>query len=342
MTKGQGLKANIPPSFSRLRGNPEMSFIFIKVIKCLIIKFCSIMSFMKNRLVGNLALFLTALIWGLGFVAQRSGMEYIGPFTFNAVRSFLGAISLIPLILWVKFAKPDLRSNKRKLVQRISLAKAGIYCGFALFMAMTIQQYCMQYVGAGKAGFITALYIILVPIMSVFMGAKIAKRVYVSVVMAVFGLYLLCFNSDGQYDIYDLWLLVAAFFYGLQIILVNKYAKLVHPIKASASQFLVVGVLSLVLMLFFETPNLQSLIDCSVPLFYAGILACGVAYSLQMYGQKYTFPILATLILCLESVFAVLGGALILGEVLSVREIWGCVLMISAVILANTKMEQRF
>ena len=297
---------------------------------------------MKNRLVGNLALFLIALIWGLGFVAQRSGMEYIGPFTFNAVRSFLGAISLVPLILWAKYSKPDLRSDKRKYVQRVGLAKAGIYCGLALFMAMSIQQYCMQYVGAGKAGFITALYIILVPIMSVFMGAKIAKRVYTSVLMAVIGLYLLCFQADGKYDIYDLWLLVSAFFYGLQIILVNKYARLVHPIKASATQFLVVGVLSLIPMAILETPDVASLIDCKVPLLYAGFLACGVAYSLQMFGQKYTFPILATLILCLESVFAVIGGALILGEVLSTREIIGCVLMISAVILANTKMEQRF
>ena len=297
---------------------------------------------MKNKLIGNLALFLTALIWGLGFVAQRSGMEYIGPFTFNAVRSFLGAISLVPLILWVKYSKPDNRSSKRKFVQRVSLAKAGIYCGLALFMAMSIQQYCMQYVGAGKAGFITALYIILVPIMSVFMGSKIAKRVYLSVIMAVIGLYLLCFNSNGQYDIYDLWLLIAAFFYGLQIILVNKYAKLVHPIKASATQFFVVGILSLFLMGIFETPTISSLIDCSIPLLYAGVLACGVAYSLQMYGQKYTFPILATLILCLESVFAVIGGALILGEVMSIREIYGCILMISAVVIANTKMEQRF
>ena len=297
---------------------------------------------MKNKLVGNLALFLTALIWGLGFVAQRSGMEFIGPFTFNTVRSFLGTLSLVPLILWVKYSKPDLRSRKRKFVQRISLARAGIYCGLSLFMAMTIQQYCMQYVGAGKAGFITALYIILVPIMSVFMGSKIAKRVYISVLMAVFGLYLLCFQADGKYDIYDLWMLVSAFFYGLQIILVNKYAKLVHPIKASAMQFFVVGVLSLILMLLFETPSLSSLIDCTVPLVYAGVLACGVAYSLQMYGQKYTLPILATLILCLESVFAVIGGALILGEVLTTREIFGCILMISAVVLANTKMEQRF
>ena len=177
---------------------------------------------MKNRLAGNFALFLTALIWGLGFVAQRAGMEHIGPFTFNAVRSFLGAISLVPLILWVKYSKPDERTPKRKFCQRVSLTKAGVSCGIMLFIAMSIQQYCMQYVGAGKAGFITALYIILVPIMSVFIGTKIAKRVYLSVIMAVFGLYLLCFKSDGRYDIYDLWLLIAAFFYGIQILLVNK------------------------------------------------------------------------------------------------------------------------
>ena len=134
---------------------------------------------MKNRLTGNLALFLTALIWGLGFVAQRAGMEYIGPFTFNAVRCFLGALSLVPLILWAKYSKVDKRTPVRKYVQRVSLAKAGISCGFALFIAMSIQQYCMQFVGAGKAGFITALYIIFVPIISLCMGSKIAKRVIV-------------------------------------------------------------------------------------------------------------------------------------------------------------------
>ena len=131
---------------------------------------------MKNRLAGNVALFLTALIWGLGFVAQRAGMEFIGPFTFNAVRSFLGALSLVPLILWVKYSKEDKRTPVRKFVQRVGLAKAGISCGLALFVAMSIQQYCMQFVGAGKAGFITALYIIFVPIFSIFMGSKIATR----------------------------------------------------------------------------------------------------------------------------------------------------------------------
>ena len=296
---------------------------------------------MKNRLAGNIALFLTALIWGLGFVAQRAGMEFIGPFTFNAVRSFLGALSLIPLILWVKYSKPDKRTEKRKFVQRVGLARAGISCGIALFIAMSIQQYCMQFVGAGKAGFITALYIIFVPIISVFRGSKIAKRVVFSVFLSVIGLYLLCFHPEGGYSIYDLLLLIGALFYGIHILVVDAYSK-VHPIKASCVQFLVAGLLSLVPMFLMETISLENLLACKVPLLYAGFLACGVAYTLQMYGQKHTFPILASLILCLESVFAVLGGALILGEVMNAREIIGCVLMISAFIIANTKVEQRF
>ena len=296
---------------------------------------------MKNRLIGNFALFLTALIWGLGFVAQRAGMEFIGPFTFNAVRSFLGALSLVPLILWVKYSKPDTRTIKRKFVQRVGLARAGISCGVVLFIAMSVQQYCMQFVNAGKAGFITALYIIFVPIISLFLGSKIAKRVIFSVFLSVVGLYLLCFHSEGGYSVYDFWLLVGAFFYGVHILVVDNYSK-VHPIKASCVQFLVVGILSLVPMSIFETPSLASLLNCKIPLLYAGFLACGVAYTLQMFGQKHTFPVLASLILCLESVFAVIGGALILGEVMNSREIIGCILMISAFIIANTKVEQRF
>ncbi len=296
---------------------------------------------MKNRLTGNIALFLTALIWGLGFVAQRAGMEFIGPFTFNAVRSFLGALSLVPLILWFKYSKVDTRTPARKYVQRVGLAKAGISCGIALFVATSIQQYCMQFVGAGKAGFITALYIIFVPLFSVFMGSKIAKRIIFSVFLSVIGLYLLCFHPDGGYSMYDFWLLVGALFYGLHILVVDKYSR-VHPIKASCVQFLVVGILSLIPMFVVENPSWASLVDCKIPLLYAGFLACGAAYTLQMFGQKHTFPVLASLILCLESVFAVLGGALILGEILNAREIVGCVLMISAFIIANTKVEQRF
>lgn len=292
---------------------------------------------MKNKLLANLALFMTAFIWGISFVAQREGMEHIGPFTFNMVRSFLGTLSLLPVVFWVKFSKPDNRTERRKRYQHVNLARAGIACGLALFTAMSIQQYCMQYVTAGKAGFISALYIIFVPIISVLQGQKMEKNVVVSVVLAIIGLYLLCYKVGGGFNVYDLVLLVAAFFYGVHILVVNYYSEKVHPVKASCLQFLVVGILSAILTTMFETPTVSAIYDCRVPILYAGILTCGVAYTLQIFGQKNTLPVIASIIFSLESVFAVLGGTVILGETMSPKEILGCVFMIGAVLLSNIK-----
>lgn len=296
---------------------------------------------MKNRLTSNIALFLTALIWGLSFVAQRAGMEYIGPFTFNAVRSILGGLSLLPLIAFIKFSKPDTRTERRKHAQHINLERAGIACGVALFLAMTLQQYCMQYVGAGKGGFITALYIVFVPIIAVLLGDKLKKEVIISVFLALIGLYLLCYKAGLGFDIYDLLLLLSAFLYAVHIMVVNYYSRVVNPIKASCLQFFVVGILSLLLMLPFETPSLEAIMECKVPIFYAGVVTCGIAYTLQIYGQKYTLPVLASLILCLESVFAVLGGVFILGETMTAKEFLGCVFMISGVILSNLDLHPK-
>lgn len=295
---------------------------------------------MKNRLLANFSLFLTALIWGLSFVAQRAGMEHVGPFTFNAVRSLLGGLSLLPLIGWVKLSKPDTRTERRRKYQRINLARAGIACGIALFTAMSIQQYCMQFVSAGKAGFITALYIIFVPLISVLNGDKLERNIIISVFLSVIGLYFLCYKSGSGFSIYDIFLLVGAFFYGVHIMVVNYYSQRVNAVKACCVQFFVMGILSLLPMFLFETPTMESLTACRVPILYAGILTCGVAYTLQIFGQKYTLPVVASLIFSLESVFAVLGGAVILHEVMSPREILGCVFMITAVILANTKFEK--
>ena len=290
---------------------------------------------MKNKLQANLALFLTAAIWGLSFVAQREGMEHIGPFTFNMVRSFLGALSLLPVILWVKYSKPDKRTKRMKRYQHINLARAGIGCGVALFIAMSIQQYCMQYVSAGKAGFITALYIVFVPLISVLQGEKLGRNIIISVILSVIGLYLLCFKSGSGFNIYDLLLLAGAFFYGVHILVVNFYSSKVNAAKACCVQFFVMGVLSALLTILFETPSVEAMIDCKISLLVTGFLACGVAYTLQIYGQKYTLPVLASLILCTESVFAVLGGAFILGETMFPKEIVGCCFMIVAVLLAN-------
>ena len=224
----------------------------------------------------------------------------------------------------------------------MNLARAGIGCGLALFTAMSIQQYCMQYVTAGKAGFISALYIIFVPIISVLQGQKLEKNVIISVILATIGLYLLCYKTGGGFNVYDLVLLVASFFYGVHILVVNYYSDKVHPVKASCVQFFVVGVLSAVLTFLFENPTLSSIIDCRTPLLYAGILTCGVAYTLQIYGQKNTLPVIASIIFSLESVFAVLGGAVLLNETMIPKEIVGCVFMITAVILSNFKPEKRF
>lgn len=296
---------------------------------------------MKNKLTANIALFMTALIWGLSFVAQRAGMEYIEPFTFNMVRSFLGGLSLIPVILWVKISAPDNRTERRKHAQHINLTRAGITCGVALFLAMSVQQYCMLYVGAGKAGFITALYIIFVPILAVLLGERLKKHIIVSVFLATIGLYLLCYKAGSGFDIWDLLILLSAFFYAVHIMLVNYYSRIVNPVKASCFQFFVVGLLSVILVLLFENPNIDAIIACKTPLLYAGILTCGVAYTLQIYGQKYTLPVLASLIFSLESVFAVLGGVLILGETLSIKELLGCIFMISGVILSNLHSEKK-
>lgn len=296
---------------------------------------------MKNRLSANLALFMTALIWGLSFVAQRAGMEYIGPFTFNTIRSFLGGLSLLPVVFFIKTITLDTRTERRKHFQHINLARAGIGCGGALFIAMTIQQYCMKFVPAGKAGFITSLYILFVPILTVLFGEKLSKRIIFSVLLALAGLYLLCFKQGCGICIYDLFVLLSAFFYAVHILVVSYYSKRVNPIKASCAQFFVVAILSSVLTLLFEKPDINSILACSIPLVYAGILTCGIAYTLQIYGQKYTHPILASLIFCTESVFAVIGGVLILGETMRTNEFLGCILMIISVIMASAKMNKR-
>ena len=297
---------------------------------------------MKKKIFANIALFLTALIWGVSFVAQRAGMDYVGPFTFNAVRSIIGGFSLLPVISIVKLIQEDTRTREVRHQQHVMLAKAGILCGLALFIAMSIQQYCMLFSPAGKAGFITALYIIYVPLISMlFLGQKLSNNVKISVVIAVIGLFLLCFKEDtGGFSYYDILLLIAAFFYGFHILVVNYFSDKVNAVKTSCVQFFVVGLLSLPLMFLYETPTWSSIVACKTPILYAGILTCGVAYTLQIFGQKYTAPVIASLILCLESVFAVLGGAMILNETMTIKETLGCVLMITAVILSEIKINK--
>lgn len=290
---------------------------------------------MNKKVLSNIALLLTALIWGLSFVAQKAGMDHLGPFSFNCIRSILGGISLIPLIFIAKLLKHDHRSKAVKHKQHIRLAQAGISCGVALFLAMSIQQYSMLYATAGKAGFITALYIIYVPLISTLFGHKLSNNIKGSIGIALIGLYLLCFKTGiTGFDIWDGVLLISALFYAIHILVVNHFSKKVDAVKVSCLQFFVVGALSLPFMLL-EHPTLSGVSDCAIPILYAGILTCGGAYTLQIFGQKYAPPTIASLIFCLESVFAVIGGGIILHEAMTSREIFGCIFLISAVILSQ-------
>lgn len=277
-------------------------------------------TFNKLYIYCNLSLILAAFISGLSFVAQKLGMNYVGPFTFNTLRCFIGALSIAPLMLFIK--------------EKCSI-KGGILAGIVLFIAFSINQYCMIYADAGKAGFITSLYILFVPVIAIFLKHKLNKNVQISIIIALIGLYLLCAKGTMQFEFWDILLLVSAFFFALHIITVSHYSKKSDAIKLSIIQFLTAGVLSLPLMFLFETPTMALILAGWKPILFIGVLVTGVAYTLQIFGHKATKPVLATLILSSEAVFAVLGGMLILGETLNIKEILGCIVMLFAIILSQ-------
>ncbi len=283
------------------------------------------------RLYCIMALLLTAFISGLSFVAQKIGMVYVGPLTFNTMRCFIGSFCLLPLIYLAGKISP----HKSKHHSTRELIKGGTLAGIVLFIAFTINQYCMIYAQAGKAGFITSLYILFVPILAVFLKHKLLPHVQISIVVALFGLYLLCAKGTMQFEVWDVFLLISAFFFALHIIIVSHYSKKASALKLSSLQFLVAGILSLPFMFIFENPTFTSIIAGWKPILFIGIIVTGVAYTLQIFGHKATHPVLATLILSSEAVFAVLGGMVLLGETLSIREITGCIIMFAAIIFAQ-------
>ncbi len=292
-----------------------------------------------KHLYSNLALVLTAFILGLSFVAQKAGMEYIGPFTFNTIRNFLGGLSLLPIIFIAKIysAKKYTLSDDKMIDRYKLLAKGGIICGILFFLALSVHQYCMIYAPAGKAGFITAMYIIFVPLISVFFfKRKLKNNVKISVILAVIGLYFLCFNKGTAFQLCDLGLLVSSLLFTFHLFAVGYYSHRISSLKLSCVQFFTAGILSSIFM-FFENVSIDIILDCAKPLIFAGVVVTGVAYTLQVYGQKNTPPVLASLILSLESVFAVLGGMVILGETLTVKEVIGCLVMITAIVLSQLR-----
>ena len=287
---------------------------------------------------NSLLLLLTATIWGVAFVAQSVSMDYIGGFTFNAVRNLIGALTLLPVIWGLgKTKSPEEKARIQASSDRKTLITGGIYCGILLCFASNFQQFGIKYTSVGKAGFITACYIVIVPIIGIFLKKKCSPFIWIAVILSLCGLYLLCLTPGEGFAIGkgELLVLICALLFSLHILTIDHFSPLVDGVKMSCIQFLVCGILSGIPALIFESPDLAGIFAAKIPVLYAGVMSCGVAYTLQIVGQKNMNPTVASLILSLESCISVLAGWLILGQNLSGREIFGCVLMFGAIILAQ-------
>ena len=289
---------------------------------------------MKKQLRGSLSLLLATIIWGFAFVAQSVGMDKIGPFTFQAVRCTLAVLFLIPCSFLMELGKCSFRESLAKW-KNPALWKVGLLCGSALFVAVSLQQVGLVYTDAGKAGFLTAMYIVWVPMLGAFLGQKPQLTIIISVVMAVIGLYLLsCMGASGI-NKGDLFLMGCALAFAVQIRCIDRFAGNLDGLRLNCVQSLVVAVISIPFMVCTETVDVSSVLSCWQTLCFAGILSMGVAYTLQVTGQKSLEPTTASLIMSLESVFAVLGGWWLLNESMTCWEITGCVLVFAAVILSQ-------
>lgn len=301
---------------------------------------------MKSTNVKNsLILLLTATIWGIAFVAQSVGMDHVGPFTFLAVRSYIGAIVLLPCIWLLNKINPKKEKNvsiEEKKASRKTLIIGGICCGVCLMSASAFQQMGIQYTSVGRAGFITACYIILVPIISwIFLKKKCNPIIWAAVALSLVGLYLLCITDGFSIGKGDLLVLICSILFSLHILVIDHFSPLTDGVKMSCIQFLVCGILSTIPALIFESPNIHDILQAWMPILYAGALSSGVAYTLQIIGQKGMNPTVASLILSLESCISVLAGWILLNQKLTIRELSGCVLMFAAIILAQLPDKKR-
>ena len=283
----------------------------------------------KNALI----LALTAFIWGTAFVAQSVGMDHLGPFTFNGVRNFIGGIALLPCIALLQKIEGSHRETASGTKKDLIIG--GISCGICLFVASSLQQIGLQYTTTGKAGFITAFYIVLVPVLGIFLKKRIGWKVWSAVILAIIGLYFLCITERLSIGQGDILIFLCALIFAVHIIIIDYFSPKVDGVKMSCIQFFVCGMASLIPMFLLEVPTIGGILSSMGPLLYAGVLSSGVAYTLQIIGQKNVNPAIASLILSLESCFAVLAGWIVLGQKLSVRESTGCILMFAAIILAQ-------
>lgn len=288
----------------------------------------------KGNLKGSALLLIAAFIWGTAFVAQSKGMDFLGPFSFNAVRNLTAGIVLMPLILLLK--KINKSDSDKPVYDKNDIIKGGTICGTILFFASSFQQVGLKYTTVGKAGFITTLYIIIIPILGIFIKKKLpAFKIWISLFLAVAGMYMLCMTESLRLSKGDFFMLICAFFNAAHILTVDHFSSKVEAVKMSCIQFLVCGIISLIPMFALETPTIANILKSTLPLLYTAVLSSGVAFTLQIIGQKHTNPILASLVMSLESVFSALAGWVILKQVMNTKEITGCILVFAAVILAQ-------
>ena len=284
---------------------------------------------------GNALLLLTAFIWGIAFVAQSAGMDYVGPFAFLFARSVLGGLVLIPCIFLMDHLTPEKERIKKKQMPKRPLLLGGVCCGCALFLASSLQQYGIMYTTVGKAGFITALYIIIVPFLRVFTGQHIRRKLWISVALAVVGMYFLCITEGFSVSRGDFLMFLCAVAFACHILVIDHFSPLVDGVRMSCIQFFVCAALAGVSMLLVEPVSPAAMAQAWLPIVYAGVLSSGVGYTLQILAQKDTDPVVATLLMSMESVFAMLAGWVLLGQTLSPREILGCGLVFAGIILAQ-------
>ena len=292
----------------------------------------------------SLLLLLTAAIWGVAFVAQSAGMDYVGPFTFNCLGSFLGGAVLLPVIFFLERRQepsPGVSRKERGGGGR-TLIVGGVCCGLALCLASNAQQIGIQYTTVGKAGFITACYIVIVPLLGLFFGKRVGVTLWGAVLLAVAGLFRLCFAKGAEgINRGDLIMMAAALLFSAHILVIDHFSPLADGVKLSCIQFFVAGILSGIAMVIFEEPRWDQIRAAAAPILYAGIFSSGVGYTLQIVGQKEMNPTVASLILSLESSISLIAGWILLGQGMTLRELSGCGLMFGAIILAQIPVPVR-
>ena len=288
----------------------------------------------KKQIRANFLLFLTALIWGFAFSAQRFGAQYLKPFWFNGIRFALGSISLVPLIVYRKKQKNTVQNSTKYLLV------AGILCGICMFAGASLQQIGIETTTAGKAGFVTGLYVVLVPVIGLLMGRKTGRMTWLAVIIAVLGLYLLTVTENFTIVKGDLIVLAGSLFWAFHILIIDHFSQKTDPLELSSLQFAVCSFLSLFIALFMEEISAGAVKNAMIPILYGGLCSVGIAYTLQVVAQKDAEPSQASLILCLETVFSVLGGMLLLKEEMTLRNVCGCVLMFVAIVITQLPLRK--